>query len=38
MEGYQREVGGHKERVNGGEYGVCILYYIIEKLNLLKFF
>jgi hypothetical protein len=37
---YQWEVGGHKERVNEGEYGGCILYsYMkIEEWNLLKLF
>jgi hypothetical protein len=37
---YQCVEGGHKERVNEGEYGGCILYsYIkIKECNLLKLF
>jgi hypothetical protein len=37
---HQWEVGGHKERENEGEYGICILYphTKIEKLNLLKLY
>jgi hypothetical protein len=39
-DGFQWEVGGHKERNNEGEYGECVLYpYMkIEEWNLLKLF